>query len=329
MGGEFGPQPSLEAALVCLDLFPKLHFRWIGPKDQLSALLDDVSVSQQSLLNRLQIVDAHDVIAMSDDVLIAVRQKRHSSMYLALQEVANGNANACISSGNSAALMALSHQLLNPLPDFDRLAFASHVPTLHDPCLIVDMGANLYPNTKQLVNYALAGLGLEKALSPDKNIKIGLLNIAAESGKGQPVVQAVDRHLSQRTDIAYVGFIEPQDVFLGKVNVLVCDGYAGNVMIKTAEGVSQLLDKTLGDLIRQDKNREWLSETFHAPIQEKFDPRSLNGAFLLGLQNLVVKSHSYADKTALLAAMTSAICYLDLQLTGHVADAMNTNAITH
>ncbi len=245
-------------------------------------------------------------------------------MHLALQEVANGHAHACVSGGNSAALMALSRQWLNLLPGFERIAFASHVPTLHQPCLIVDMGANLSPTALQLVNYAVAGQGLEKVLSPNKSIKVGLLNIAAESGKGHPVVRAADQLLAAHKAIDYVGCIEPQEVFMGKVDVLVCDGYAGNVMIKTAEGVSQLLDKVLGDLIRQDEDKQQIYKKFHQPIQEKFDPRQLNGAFLLGLQNLVVKSHSYADKTALIAAMQSAIRYLDLQFTDHVADAMFT-----
>ncbi len=323
MGGDLGPQPSLEAALVCLDSFPRLQLQWIGPASQLEGMLLQVPANQRHLLSRISIISADDVVELSDDVLVALRQKQDSSMYIALQRVASGLADACVSCGNSAALMALSRLLLKTLPGFDRPAFASHIPTSGDPCLVVDMGANLAPSAVQLLHYAIAGQALEIALAPNRAVGVGLLNIAAESGKGQPVVQLANKLLLANENVAYQGYIEPQDVFKGKVNVVVCDGYAGNVLIKSAEGVSQMLSAAVLEHVQhQGAQGEDLQQRMVAPLQSRFDPRKLNGAFLLGLQSLVVKSHSYADTTALVAAITSAVQYLEMQFTEHVTDAI-------
>lgn len=316
MGGDLGPQPSLEAALVCLDLFPRLQLLWVGPHKQLSSLLSQVDPRQQHLLSRIQVISADEVVELADDVLVALRQKQDSSMGIALQQVAEGRADACVSCGNSAALMAMSRQMLECLPGFDRPAFASHIPTHDNPCLIVDMGANLAPSAEQLLQFAMAGEYLEQALMPGKDVNVGLLNIAAESGKGQPEVQQANELLEQ-ADLNYYGYIEPHDVFKGKVGVLVCDGYAGNIMIKTAEGVSQMLSAAM----QANLENQAVDKDIMAPVQEQFDPRKLNGAFLLGLQQLVVKSHSYADTTALVAAITSAVRYLEQAFTEHLAEA--------
>jgi len=321
MGGDLGPQPSLEAALVCLDSFPRLRLQWIGPANQLQGMLAQVPASQQHLLPRISIIGADDVVELADDVLVALRQKQDSSMSIALQRVADGLADACVSCGNSAALMALSRQLLETLPGFDRPAFASHIPTTGAPCLVVDMGANLSPSAEQLLQYAISGQALEQALQPNSPVQVGLLNIAAEAGKGQPEVQSAHHLLSDHDDVSYYGYIEPQDVFRGKVNVLVCDGYAGNVLIKSAEGVSHMLAGMFESHVQQGIACADIQAKLVQPLQSRLDPRKLNGAFLLGLQSLVVKSHSYADTTALVAAITSAVQYLEMQFTEHVADA--------
>ena len=323
MGGDLGPQPSFEAALVCLESFPRLQLQWIGPANQLDDMLADVPASQQHLLSRITVIGADEVIEMADDVLVALRQKQNSSMTVALRQVADGHADACVTCGNSAALMALSRQLLAILPGFDRPAFASHIPTSSQPCLVVDMGANLAPSAEQLLQYAVAGQALEQALQPDQTVKVGLLNIAAETGKGQLEVQQAHTLLQAHAELTYDGFVEPQDVFKGKVNVLVCDGYAGNVLIKSAEGVSQMLSVAMYNHAQQQgDDSEDLQRKVVKPLQARFDPRKLNGAFLLGLQSLVVKSHSYADTIALVAAITSTVQYLEQQFTEHVAGAI-------
>ncbi len=323
MGGDLGPQPSLEAALVCLDSFPRLRLQWIGPVNQLQGMLAQVPVDQQHLLSRISIVGADDVVELADDVLVALRQKQDSSMSIALQRVADGLADACVTCGNSAALMALSRQLLETLPGFDRPAFASHIPTAGAPCLVVDMGANLSPSADQLLQYAISGQVLEQAMQPNSLVQVGLLNIAAEAGKGQPEVQAAHDLLLGHDDVSYYGFIEPQDVFKGKVNVLVCDGYAGNILIKSAEGVGQMLGGMFQSLVQQqgDESNDTQAKLLQ-PLQSRLDPRKLNGAFLLGLQSLVVKSHSYADATALVAAITSAVQYLEMQFTEQLTGAI-------
>lgn len=172
--------------------------------------------------------------------MVILRQKQNSSMYISLSLVAQGKANGCVSCGSSAALMALSRHLIRMLPGYERPAFASHIPTRKGMCLVLDMGANLTSTGQQLYQFGQLGQALA-SLQQNPKVSLKLLNIATESGTGQAQVQAAHNLLESDAKLNYLGYIEPQEVFDGLASVVVCDGYAGNILIKSGEGVSNML----------------------------------------------------------------------------------------
>jgi len=314
MGGDLGPETSLEAALACLERHPRLTLLWVGPESLLAPLLAAVAVKQTPLLKRLQIVDAPQIVEKTDDLMVILRQKQNSSMYLALDLVAQGKAHACVSGGSSAALMALSRHLIKMLPGYERPAFASHVPTRKGMCLVLDMGANLTSTGDQLHQFAQLGQALEARLQKNPQVSLKLLNIASEAGTGQQQVQAADALLHADPKLNYLGYIEPQGVFEGQVDIVVCDGYAGNILIKSAEGVSNMLARRFKEDLKNSQLEAHQVEKIMQSWQFQFDPDRLNGAFLLGLQGLVVKSHSYANVIALQYAIEATQNYVEMQV---------------
>ena len=320
MGGDLGPSTSLEAALACLERHPLLTLFWVGPQVVLAPLLANVSHKQAPLLQRLHFIDAPQVVEKTDDLMVILRQKQNSSMYLALALVAEGKANACISCGSSGALMALSRHLIKMLPGYERPAFASHIPTRKGMCLVLDMGANLASTGQQLYQFGQLGQALEARLQQNPNVSLMLLNIATESGTGQAQVQAADALLKADSKLNYLGYIEPQEVFEGEASIVVCDGYAGNVLIKSGEGVSNMLAHSLIENLTTSDLTLAQTEKIMQAWQIQFDPDRLNGAFLLGLQGLVVKSHSYANATALQYAIEATQDYVEMQVAESLQD---------
>lgn len=315
MGGDSGPSTSLEAALASLERHPRLSLFWVGPQDILAPLIAAVTDKQAPLLQRLYFIDAPQVVEKTDDLMVILRQKQNSSMYISLSLVAQGKANGCVSCGSSAALMALSRHLIRMLPGYERPAFASHIPTRKGMCLVLDMGANLTSTGQQLYQFGQLGQALEASLQQNPKVSLKLLNIATESGTGQAQVQAAHNLLESDAKLNYLGYIEPQEVFDGLASVVVCDGYAGNILIKSGEGVSNMLAYSL----RKNLTSSDLTPTQIGKIMQvwqlQFDPDRLNGAFLLGLQGLVVKSHSYANATALQYAIEATQDYVEMQVT--------------
>ena len=315
MGGDSGPSTSLEAALASLERHPRLSLFWVGPQNILAPLIAAVTDKQAPLLQRLYFIDAPQVVEKTDDLMVILRQKQNSSMYISLSLVAQGKANGCVSCGSSAALMALSRHLIRMLPGYERPAFASHIPTRKGMCLVLDMGANLTSTGQQLYQFGQLGQALEASLQQNPKVSLKLLNIATESGTGQAQVQEAHNLLKSDAKLNYLGYIEPQEVFDGLASVVVCDGYAGNILIKSGEGVSNMLAYSL----RKNLTSSDLTPTQIGKIMQvwqlQFDPDRLNGAFLLGLQGLVVKSHSYANATALQYAIEATQDYVEMQVT--------------
>ena len=320
MGGDLGPSTSLEAALASLESHPRLTLYWVGPQAILAPLMAAVTEKQAPLLQRLHFIDAPQVVEKTDDLMVILRQKQNSSMYIALALVAEGKANACISGGSSAALMALSRHLIKMLPGYERPAFASHIPTSKGMCLLLDIGANLSSTGQQLYQFGQLGQALEASLQQNPNVSVKLLNIATESGTGQAQVQAADVLLEADPKLNYLGYIEPQEVFDGQASVVVCDGYAGNILIKSGEGVSNMLAHSfVSNLTSSDLTPLQIEKIMQA-WQFQFDPDRLNGAFLLGLQGLVVKSHSYANANALRYAIEATQNYVEMQVAKRLQD---------
>jgi len=320
MGGDLGPTTSLEAALASLERHPRLTLYWVGPRAILAPLMAAVSKEQAPLLKRLNFVDAPQIVEKTDDLMVILRQKQNSSMYLALALVAQGKANACISGGSSAALMALSRHLIKMLPGYERPAFACHIPTQKGVCLVLDMGANLSSTGQQLYQFGLLGQALESSLQHKRDVSLKLLNIATESGTGKAQVQEAHALLEADLKLNYLGYIEPQEVFDGQTSVVVCDGYAGNILIKSAEGVSNMLAQGFMASLASCDLTTAQTQRIMQDWQFQFDPDRLNGAFLLGLQGLVVKSHSYANARALEFAIEATQDYVEMQLADRLQD---------
>ena len=294
MGGDFGPRCIVPASLDCLAEVPSLHLTLVGQ----SSLIEDI-VAQHSGFDRarLQIVHADEVIDMHDRPAQALRGKPGSSMRIALELVRDGKAQACVSAGNTGALMALARQVLKTLPGVDRPAMVTAIPTRGEPCLLLDLGANVDCTAEQLYQFAVMGSVAAQVLGVERP-RVGLLNVGTEEIKGnQQVKQAAV--LLQQADLDYRGFIEGDGLYRGEVDVAVCDGFVGNVLLKSSEGLAQMMAERVESLFKRTVAARLvgcLALPFLRRVRADLRPAQYNGASFLGLQGIVVKSHGGAGK---------------------------------
>ena len=305
MGGDYGPRVTVPAAVEYLRKHPNDTIVLVGLPDAIQAELSAIKVAGGL---RLRIHAASEVVGMDESPQLALRSKKDSSMRVAINLVKNGEAGACVSAGNTGALMATARYVLKMLPGIDRPAIASFLPTSKGQVCMLDLGANVDCNAQHLLQFALMGSTLVSAIGHIDNPTVGLLNIGSEDIKGNEVVkQAAD--LLQQSDLNFYGNIEGDDIFKGVTDVVVCDGFVGNVALKTTEG----LVKMLGIFLREEFSRNLFTKLagFVAlPILKAFkrrvDPRHYNGATLLGLKGIVLKSHGSADIFSFLCAIERA-----------------------
>lgn len=306
MGGDFGPTEIVPAALHALQEHQELELILVGQEPAIRRLLQVNGVQAQG---RIEIVHAPDVVEMHELPSAALRTKKQSSMRLAIELVKDGRAQACVSAGNTGALMALARYILKMLPGVDRPAICTTMPGIHGQTHVLDLGANINPNSEQLFQFAVMGSELTSAVLNVPEPKVALLNIGAEEIKGNDMVKQAAVLLAQ-SHLNYVGFVEGNDIYTGKVDVIVCDGFTGNIAIKASEGVAEFLahharvefERTLYGRIAALLCRPIL----HA-IRRKIDPRTYNGASLLGLRSIVIKSHGGADRVSFAHAIEEAI----------------------
>jgi glycerol-3-phosphate acyltransferase PlsX len=257
---------------------------------------------------RLRIQAASEVVGMDESPQLVLRSKKDSSMRVAINLVKNGEASACVSAGNTGALMATARYVLKMLPGIDRPAIASFLPTYKGQVCMLDLGANVDCNAENLLQFALMGTALVYAIEHKNNPTVGLLNIGSEDIKGNEIVKQASE-LLQKSDLNFYGNIEGNDIFKGVTDVVVCDGFVGNVALKTTEGLAQML----GGFLREEFNRNIftkLAGLIATPVLKAFrrrvDPRRYNGASLLGLKGIVLKSHGSADAFAFFCAIERA-----------------------
>jgi glycerol-3-phosphate acyltransferase PlsX len=294
MGGDHGPRVTVPAALKFLSATPEANIVLVGLQDAIGAELATLHVKPGP---RLRIHHASEVVAMDESPALALRSKKDSSMRVAVNLVKNGEANACVSAGNTGALMATSRFVLKMLPGIDRPAIAAVLPTLRGRTYVLDLGANVDCEPEHLMQFAIMGSALVAAVEHKEHPSIGLLNIGEESIKGNEVVkQAAD--LLRASDLNFAGNVEGDDIFKGKTDVVVCDGFVGNVALKSAEGLAQMLTA----MLREEFTRNMFTRAAALcamPVLRSFkkrvDHRRYNGASLLGLRGIVVKSHGSAD----------------------------------
>jgi len=310
MGGDHGPAVTLPACLAFLDRHPAASLRLVGTAQALHSA---------AKWPRCTLVEATEVVTMDDPVEVALRRKRDSSMRVAIEQLkpaaedSIAAAQACVSAGNTGALMAVSRYLLKTLDGIDRPAIATVMPNRQDGyTTVLDLGANVDCSAEHLLQFAVLGSALVAAVEGREEPTVGLLNIGEEAIKGSEVIkQAAElmRAAAAAGHLNFRGNVEGNDIFLGTVDIVVCDGFVGNVLLKTSEGLASMLS----DFIRQEFTRTpWsrLAALAAMPVLRHFkariDPRRYNGAALLGLRGLVFKSHGGADAFAFEQALARA-----------------------
>jgi glycerol-3-phosphate acyltransferase PlsX len=305
MGGDHGTRVTIPAAVRYLQQHPTDTIVLVGLPDAIEAELRTVKAS---IGPRLRIHAASEVVGMDESPQLVLRSKKDSSMRVAINLVKNGEASACVSAGNTGALMATARYVLKMLPGIDRPAIASFLPTYKGQVCMLDLGANVDCNAENLLQFALMGTALVYAIEHKNNPTVGLLNIGSEDIKGNEIVKQANE-LLQQSDLNYYGNIEGNDIFKGVTDVVVCDGFVGNVALKTTEGLAQML----GGFLREEFNRNMftkLAGLIATPVLKAFrrrvDPRRYNGASLLGLKGIVLKSHGSADAFAFFCAIERA-----------------------
>jgi len=295
MSGDLGAKSAVQASLAAVKKHSDINITLVGDEAVLSPLLKNQSD------NRLKVHHASEVVTMEESAAVAMRSKKDSSMRVAINLVKEGLADACVSSGNTGALMGTAKFVLKTLPGVDRPAIVTSIPNINGHVHMLDLGANVDCTPEQLYQFAVMGAALASAVDSIQKPRVGLLNIGSEDIKGNELVKAADAMLTQ-SNLNYIGFIEGDEVYLGDVDVVVTDGFVGNVALKTSEGVAKLIT----GFMRDEFTRSPLSKLMALcakpvlnRLKSKIDPRRYNGASLLGLRGLVIKSHGSADAFAL------------------------------
>jgi len=298
MGGDFGLPVTIPAAVAFARQYPDTHLLLVGLAESIEAVLVK---HRDAPRDRIEIVPASEVVTMADTVEIALRRKKDSSMRLAAQAVKDGRADACVSAGNTGAWMAISRYVLKTLDGIDRPAIATSIPNqTGGATTVLDLGANVDCSAEHLLQFAIMGAALSQAVDHLENPSVGLLNIGEEVIKGNEVVKEA-AELLRASPLNFHGNVEGDDIFKGTVDVIVCDGFVGNVVLKSVEGLA----KMLSGIIREEFKRNpltLLAGLFAKPVLNRLrfrvDNRRYNGAALLGLRGVVIKSHGSADAYA-------------------------------
>jgi glycerol-3-phosphate acyltransferase PlsX len=305
MGGDHGPPVTVPACLEFLASVPDARVVLVGKPAPLDAALAKVS---PALRERISVRAASEVVDMNEPPADALRRKKDSSMRVAINLVKDGTADACVSAGNTGALMAIARFVLKTLPGIDRPAIASQLPAKTGDTLVLDLGANVNCTAGQLVQFAAMGSALVAAIDGIERPTVGLLNIGEEDIKGSDAVKETAELLKAST-LNFFGNVEGDDIYMGTTDVVVCDGFVGNVMLKTSEGLAHMLY----EFLKTEFTRNLLTRVAAAVVypvlmsfKRRIDPRRYNGATLVGLKGVVVKSHGGADAFAFANALRRA-----------------------
>lgn len=310
MGGDYGPSEIVPAALSALKKFPELKLILVGQEDKVSA---ELSRHRRFDSDRIAIHHASEVVEMDELPSSVLRNKKDSSMRVAIDLVKQEQVQACVSSGNTGALMATARFVLKMLPGIDRPAICSIMPRIEGYSRVLDLGANVDSSSEQLFQFAVMGSELTSAVEHIDRPTVGLLNVGAEEIKGNDRVKQAAALLSE-SHLNYIGFVEGGDIFTGNVDVIVCDGFAGNIALKASEGVAQFLAhhaKTAFKNSAYGRFAAMLAMPVLKSIRKKIDPRRYNGASLLGLKGIVIKSHGGADRLSFVHAIKEALMEIE------------------
>lgn len=303
MGGDHGPRVTLAACRQFLENHPDAHILLVGQPDSLSAFRHE----------RASVVPASEIVAMDDPVEVALRRKKDSSMRVAIQQVKDGKAAVAVSAGNTGALMAIARYLLKTMDGIDRPAIATQMPNAAGRATtVLDLGANVDCTAQHLLQFAVMGSALVSVLKNDEAPTVGLLNIGEELIKGSEVIKEAGellRSAGNSGDLNFFGNVEGNDIFKGTVDIVVCDGFVGNVALKASEGLASMILSFLRDEFSRNifsKLAAIVAYPVLSALKKRMDYRRYNGAALLGLRGLVFKSHGSADELAFEQALNRA-----------------------
>lgn len=293
MGGDFGPKITVPASLNFLKSHPDASITLVGNESIIQKLLKKPIDS----FDRLSIIHTTQFVTMDESPQSALKNKKSSSMRLAINLVKEGAADAIVSAGNTGALMATGRFVLRMLPGIDRPAIASFLPNQKGTSCMLDLGANADCTSYHLTQFAIMGSILSSVISKKKKPSVGLLNIGSESIKGNEVTKET-YELLKKSHLNFYGNVEGNDIFKGTTDVVVCDGFVGNISLKTTEGLAKMFADFLGQEFKRNIGTKFLA-LFSLPVLKSFkkrlDPRRYNGAAFLGINGIVVKSHGSAD----------------------------------
>lgn len=321
MGGDFGPRVTVPATLNILKNSPQLSVIFVGQQSQIQPYLKNIHAD---ILARITIVHTDEMVTMDDKVAVALRNKRQSSMRLAVNLVHEKKAQACVSAGNTGALMAISRFVLKTHANIDRPAILAPLPTQTGQVYMLDLGANIDSQPQHLMQFASMGDVVARALAGIDKPRIGLLNIGEEEIKGNELIKQTHQ-LLKASSLNYIGYVEGDGIFKGEADVVICDGFVGNISLKTSEGVA----KMMASFIKEEINKNWLTKltgVMAYPIwrglKKKMNPSNYNGASLVGLTGIVIKSHGSADADSFAQAIKVAIKAVEQNIPSLIAANM-------
>ncbi len=307
MGGDNAPGIVVDGIRLALDRLPQVDFLLFGDEKQLVPLLD----KYKRVKNVCQIRHTEDVVSNDEKAGIALRSGRNSSMRLAINAVAEGEAAGIVSAGNTGALMAMAKFVLKTLPGIDRPAIAKNVPTLQGETIVLDLGANVVCDLNNLVQFAVMGEAYARKVFEKDQPSIGILNIGSEDVKGHEALQQAATMLQEiDLPIRFHGFVEGDDIAKGTVDVVVTDGFTGNIALKTAEGTAKMFGTFLKDALLsspRSKIGAYVAKPALNQFRMRVDPRLYNGAMFLGLNGICVKSHGGTDALGFANALDVAV----------------------
>jgi glycerol-3-phosphate acyltransferase PlsX len=306
MGGDFGPKVTIPASIRALEKYPDINIILVGNKQKIDKTLNKMGYKNDS---RLIVKSCSQVVKMDESPQSALKNKKDSSMRVSINLVKSKDADACVSAGNTGALMATSRFVLKTLPGIDRPAIAASLPNLKGTTFMLDLGANADCTPSQLLQFGIMGAMLTTALEKKKTPSIGLLSNGSEEIKGSKVVKEA-AVLLKASHLNFYGNVEGDDIFKGTTDVVVCDGFVGNIALKTTEGLAQMMRKILTSEFKRNLLTKLIA-LIALPVLKNFkkrlDPRRYNGASFLGLNGVVIKSHGGADIFSFMHAIETAI----------------------
>jgi glycerol-3-phosphate acyltransferase PlsX len=326
MGGDFGSEVVLPAAVQVLKKHRNVGIILVGDEAILKAQAEKqgIDLAAGTFKGRLEVQHASQIVEMHDEPALAIRKKKDSSMRVAINMVQEGRAQAAVSAGNTGALMGTGKFVLKTVQGIDRPAICTTIPSITGHTHMLDLGANVDCTGENLCQFAIMGSVLAEAVDNVDKPRVGLLNIGSEEMKGNALVKEADA-LLQNAPINYIGFVEGDDIYNSRTDVVVCDGFVGNVSLKTSEGVAKMISHFMKEEFSKglyNKIAAMIAMPVLKAFKKRIDPRAYNGASMLGLNGIVIKSHGGADVFGFANAIEIAVLEVEKTVPEHIRSRM-------